>query len=121
MTTTGHRRALSHLESIRQWLATPAARLLVPRRARRSIRWLVEEMDASLSRTTQHLQVSPTIGTRVRLLRTDPFLIRDAGAVVGSVGKVVRHSRLAPDDHGVLVDWGNGRAIRSDLDELALA
>lgn len=62
----------------------------------------------------------PAIGSKVCLLRWDAYLSAYHGAGAGSIGTVVLYSRLGPDDDGVLIDWGDGQAVRSNLDEFAL-
>ncbi|WAC50332.1 hypothetical protein [Frigoribacterium sp. SL97] len=61
----------------------------------------------------------PRVGTRVVLAKRDTYLLQRHGASVGSAGIVVEHSRLSEDDRGVLVDWGQGGAVRANLDELS--
>jgi len=125
--STRPRRTSSRIDIVRSWLASPLSRLVVTPDTRNAIQWLVDEASTLLpagpadqAPAPAHLQRRPRIGTPVRLLRTDPFLEREAGAVIGSTGTVVDHSKLNWDDDGVLIDWGNGRRIRSDLVELAL-
>lgn len=126
--TTRPRRTSSRIDIVRSWLASPLSRLAVSPETRNAIQWLVDEANSLLpagpaapAPAPAHLERRPRIGTPVILLRTDAFLEREAGAVAGSTGTVVDHSRLNWDDDGVLVDWGNGRCIRSDLAELAPA
>lgn len=104
------------------WAASPLTRLFVPRNTREAIASLAErvaEQDAGAA--VEHLLERPAVGSKVRLLREDSYLQREAGAFPGSIGVVVRHSQLNWNDNGVLVDWGNGREIRANLTELALA
>lgn len=61
------------------------------------------------------------VGQKVVLQRDSWFLSERHGAVAGSTGVIVRHSRLSQDDDGVLVDWGDGQEVRSNRDELLLA
>ena len=118
MTTTAvDTAALERILTVRSWLAMPAVRLFAPRKTRAAIQQLVDEAGRGLT-AADHLVSRPRLGSQVTLLHFDSFLHRDAGAVPGSTGIVVGHSKLSDDDDGVLVDWGNGRAIRADLREL---
>lgn len=79
-----------------------------------------EAFDAEVSREpVPHLMGRLPIGAKVGLLSGSWYLREQHGAQVGSVGTIVAHSHLSRDDDGVLVDWGNDRPVRCDLDELA--
>lgn len=58
------------------------------------------------------------VGSVVMLLSDDTFLRRECQAAPGAVGQVVRGHDGNRQDAGVLVDWGNGVAVRAGLDEL---
>jgi hypothetical protein len=85
-----------------------------------AIRLLVEYVhDQEATVMIPYLTERPAIGTPVLLLRDDWYLRNEHGARIGTIGIVVEHSHLNHDDEGVLVDWGDGRRVRSNLDELA--
>lgn len=68
----------------------------------------------------EHLTAAPPVGTAVRLLADSWYLREYHSASVGSIGTVVQHSHLNPDDNGVLVDWGDSQTVRCNLEELAM-
>ncbi|MFC4506664.1 MULTISPECIES: hypothetical protein [Streptomyces] len=55
------------------------------------------------SKTEQ--RVRPAVGSYVLLAEPSGYLEYEFGAVPGSIGIVVRHSRSGVDDTGVLVHW----------------
>lgn len=68
-----------------------------------------------------HVRVDPriSVGSRVVLTRVSQLLAEQHGATLGSVGTVTAWSRLDDRDLGYLVDWGDGAAVRCDINELA--
>ncbi|QUE25306.1 PnuC-like nicotinamide riboside transporter [Microbacterium phage Fizzles] len=57
--------------------------------------------------------------TSVQLTRFDVYLHGYHNVIPNeTIGKVIDWSRLAPDDHGVLVDWGDGETVRAEVTEL---
>lgn len=79
-----------------------------------------EAFDAEVSsEPVPHLMARLPIGAKVRLLADSWYLREEHSAEAGCVGTIVAHSDLHRDDDGLLVDWGNGRPVRCDLDELA--
>ena len=53
----------------------------------------------------------------MRLVRGDTFL-DELGVTSGTGGRVVALSALTPQDDGVVVDWGDGKGVRMDRDEI---
>lgn len=62
------------------------------------------------------------VGGRVVLAQPSHYLFSHHNVTPNeTVGTITAKSRLAADDNGFLVDWGDGQPIRCDRDELRLA
>lgn len=60
-----------------------------------------------------------TTGLKVTCPHPDRWLRECHGVIAGvTVGTIVSPSRLAADDHGWLVDWGEGGEVRCEEREL---
>lgn len=121
------RKLLERANAALRWLASPVARLVLPRKQREEMTVLVAELAERLTPVEReierpkvaHLTHTPAHGSFVILLRDSWYMREHHGASKGAVGMVVEPSRLNPDDTGVLVDWGNGRRSRVGLHEVA--
>lgn len=61
-------------------------------------------------------------GLKVTCALPDHYLRTSHGVLAGvTVGTLVRSTRLAPDDRGWLVDWGDGQPVRCEPRELTVA
>lgn len=89
----------------------------------------IDQLQADLDAAREASNGRPPVGTYVLLTKDDDFLHRTFGVVAGGLGIIRRHSRLHPDDQGVLVHWfAPGQTeiptvpsvVRCDLDELTI-
>lgn len=102
------------------WLQKPLVRLLVPAVIIEAINMLREHAFRT-THALDHAVTVPPIGSVVQLLSYDSYLHSRVGAVPGSTGIVVGHSKQTPfDNAGLHVDWKDGHSIRVNLDEVAV-
>ena len=110
---------IEHTNTLRRFLDSRWASIL-PRRVRKVIQAMTDYVyDQEATVVIPHLTERPVVGTPVLLLRDSWYLRNEHGARIGAIGTIVQHSHLSRDDDGALVDWGDARRVRSNLDELA--